>query len=92
MRKVKIRTVEEMMALPEGEWVEVPDGLDLEVAYEGTVRVEGNRLTVDLPKGAAKELGSFARGPLRAEILNGKLVVERKPDPAVQKRRSRLRS
>ena len=78
MRKVKIRTVEDMMALPEGEWVEVPDGLDLEVTYDGTVRVERNRVTVQLPKGA---LGRFAQGngDLSVRVHRGQLIIERRP-------------
>ncbi len=89
MRKVKVQSVEEMMRLPEGEWVEVPEGLELEVSYEGTVRVEKDRLTVELPKDARRDLQPWTRGPLHARILNGKLVLERRA--AKRKRPGRAR-
>lgn len=92
MRKVKIRSVEEMMALPEGEWVEVPDGPDLEVSYQGSVRVGRDRLTVELPEGAGADLRPWTRGPLRARTLNGKLILERGAEEGATKPRRRVRS
>ncbi|HEX9710660.1 MAG TPA: hypothetical protein VGB42_11940 [Candidatus Thermoplasmatota archaeon] len=92
MRRVKIRTVEDMMALPQGEWVEVPDGLDLEVVYEGTVKVEKDKLTVEVPGGAAKELRPWTGGPLTAKLSQGRLIIERRARKRRQRRRTRARS
>ncbi|MCD5410016.1 MAG: hypothetical protein LRZ87_04580 [Methanocellales archaeon] len=34
MRKVKIKSIEDIETLPEGEWVEVPEGLHAKFCYE----------------------------------------------------------
>lgn len=57
MKRVKVKNWEELDALPEGEWVEVVGGLDLEV-IDLTTRKKGAAVTIR-PKASA------ARGPQR---------------------------
>jgi len=55
MRKVKIESREDMESLPEGEWVEVPEGLHAKFVY--SVDRENNKLTIALPEEVAKKIG-----------------------------------
>jgi len=69
MRKVKIESREDMESLPEGEWVEVPEGLHAKFVY--SVDRENNKLTIALPEEVAKKIGDR----LCATFDGGKIVI-----------------
>ncbi|MDI6902533.1 MAG: hypothetical protein QMC77_02205 [Methanocellales archaeon] len=71
MRKVKIKSMEDIEALPEGEWVEVPKGLHAKFYYE--VSKKGDKLMITLPKGVSKKL----KGELFAFFDDDKIVIEK---------------
>ena len=71
MRRVKIESMEDIESLPEGEWVEVPEGLNAKFYYKVSKR--GDKLTITLPEGAAEKL----RGKLFASFEGGRIVIER---------------
>ena len=56
MRKEKIESVEDLEALPEDEWVEVPEGLHAKFVY--SIDRENNKLTIVLPEEIAKRIGN----------------------------------
>ena len=69
MRKVKIESVEDLEALPEDEWVEVPEGLHAKFVY--SIDRENNKLTIVLPEEIAKRIGNR----LFATFDEGKIVI-----------------
>ena len=69
MRKVKIESVEDLEALPEDEWVEVPEGLHAKFVY--SIDRENNKLTIVLPEEIAKRIGNR----LFAPSDEGKIVI-----------------
>ncbi len=69
MRRVKIESMEDMESLPDGEWVEVPEGLHAKFVY--SVDRENNKLTITLPDEVAKRIGDR----LCATFDGGKIVI-----------------
>jgi len=69
MRKVEIESVGDLEALPEDEWVEVPEGLHAKFVY--SIDRENNKLTIVLPEEIAKRIGNR----LFASFDEGKMVV-----------------
>ena len=69
MRKVKIESVGDLEALPEDEWVEVPEGLHAKFVY--SIDRENNKLTIVLPEEIAKRIGNR----LFASFDEGKIVI-----------------
>ncbi|MCW3134109.1 MAG: hypothetical protein N2V78_07275 [Methanophagales archaeon] len=69
MRKVKIESVEDLEALPEDEWVEVPEGLHAKFVY--SIDRENNKLTIVLPEEIAKRIGNR----VFASFDEGKIVI-----------------
>lgn len=69
MRKIKIESMEDLEALPEDEWVEVPEGLHAKFVY--TVDRENNKLTIVLPEEIAKRIGNR----LFASFDEGKIII-----------------
>ena len=69
MRKVEIESVEDLEALPEDEWVEVPEGLHAKFVY--SIDRENNKLTIVLPEEIAKRIGNR----LFASFDEGKIVI-----------------
>ena len=69
MRKVENESVEDLEALPEDEWVEVPEGLHAKFVY--SIDRENNKLTIVLPEEIAKRIGNR----LFASFDEGKMVV-----------------
>lgn len=55
IRSVKIESVEDIEALPEGEWVHVPDGMKVKIVYDDGV--------LERPK--------TATGPVRTRAASG---------------------
>jgi hypothetical protein len=55
MRRVKIESMVDMEALPEGEWVEAPVGLHAKFVY--SVDREDNKPMIALPEEVAKRIG-----------------------------------
>jgi len=76
MRKVKIETLEDARALPEDEWVFVPEGMKIEWADEAFA-IEGDRLEVTLPTDVSRKLRSFKGRKLKARINGRKLTIQR---------------
>ena len=69
MRKVEIESMEDLEALPEDEWVEVPEGLHAKFVY--SIDRENNKLTIVLPEEIAKRIGNR----LFASFDEGKIVI-----------------
>jgi len=69
MRKVEIESVGDLEALPEDEWVEVPEGLHAKFVY--SIDRENNKLTIVLPEEIAKRIGNR----LFASFDEGKIVI-----------------
>ncbi len=69
MRKVKIESMDDLEALLEDEWVEVPEGLHAKFVY--SVDRENNKLTIVLPEEIAKKIGKR----LFASFNEGKIVI-----------------
>lgn len=78
MRRVKIRNYDDLMSLPEGEWVDVPDGLDFDSVYMGRVRVARRGVVIDIPEDASQRLKVRPSETLCAKVEGGKLVVEKR--------------
>lgn len=76
MRRVKIESVEDLDALPEGEWVHVPEGIKADWSYEG-FEVTGKGLDITLPTSVAKQLRSLRGKRLRATLKGRHLIVEK---------------
>lgn len=92
MRRVKIRSYDDLMTLPEGEWVDVPDGLEFDSVYMGRVRVSRTGVVVDLPEDASKQLKALPSETLRAKVVDGKLVVEKRARKPSRAKRGARRS
>lgn len=78
MRKVRIRSMKEFDALPEGEWVEVVGGMKWKVPGEG-VRVEKGELVIRLPRQVRKSFKAKPGEALEARLSGESLVVTRRP-------------
>jgi hypothetical protein len=78
MKRVRIRSAEDIDNLPEGEWVEVVGGLNAKFTYP-PIRVENGDLVVDLPKDVQHRFGKGRGDELRARISKGSLIVTRRP-------------
>ncbi|MBI4362483.1 MAG: hypothetical protein HY558_04845 [Euryarchaeota archaeon] len=63
--------MEDLDALPEGEWFDVPEGLPTRSYY--LVNHEKGLLTISLPR----EFRRHLRGKLRASIQGKKIVIEK---------------
>ena len=69
MRKVEIESVEDLEALPEDEWVEVPEGLHAK--FVESIDRENNKLTIVLPEEVAKRI----ENRLFTSFDEGKIVI-----------------
>jgi len=78
MRKVRIRSMADIDALPEGEWVEVPDGMKWLVP-EKYRRPANREVVIPLPRGAKKKLNARAGDVLEARVSGESIVVTPKP-------------
>lgn len=67
MRRVKVSSWEELDTLPEGEWVEVVGGLDIEVV-DKTTRRRAKRLVIPLKPEVARSLR-----PGHGEVLEARM-------------------
>jgi hypothetical protein len=76
MKRVRIRSAEELDALPEGEWVEVVGGMNVRFIDE-TLRPQKDKLVVPLSKAAAAQFAPRRGERLTARVSKGKLIVER---------------
>ena len=74
MRKVRVDSMADFDALPEGEWVEVPDGMKWLVP-ENPVRIERGKLVIPLPRGAKKALNARMGDVLEARFAGKSIVV-----------------
>lgn len=76
MRREKVESAEDLFALPQGEWVHLPEGIRAEFV-DDDVKVEGGRLSIALPARAAKRFRLSSGERLLARYSRGRLVVER---------------
>ncbi len=74
MRKVRIRSMADIDALPEGEWVEVPDGMRWLVP-KGFVRKADREVVIRLPRGATKKLNARPGDVLEAQVSGESIIV-----------------
>ena len=78
MRKVEIKSVEDMKALPFDEWVEVPDGFDIDfIDVEDDGRVRDNKILVTLPESVTKKLRLSKKNKFTAVYSDRKLIIEK---------------
>jgi len=78
MKKVRVRSMADFDALPEGEWVEVVGGMKWKVPEE-PVRVEKGQLVIQIPKGVRKAFKAKPGDALEAQLSGKALVVTRRP-------------
>ena len=77
MRKVRIRSIEDLKALPEGEWVEAVDGLRWNAPHSTRMEATKRRVDIEVPE-SAKEHFPFREGEeLKASLRGGVLTVTR---------------
>jgi hypothetical protein len=76
MKRVRLRSVEDVEGLPEDEWVEVVGGMKF-TSTDETIRVENEALIVPLPENVRKRFRKGANEDLRAKISKGILIVTR---------------
>jgi hypothetical protein len=86
----RIRTFEDIMALPEGEGSEVPEGLELDVVYDDYITVYRDQIVLPLPPSVARRF--CGRGGLRlgAWVEGSNLIIDRQA-PATPKRGAKRR-
>jgi hypothetical protein len=78
MKRRKVESFEDMVAAPEGEWHEMPHGVDLEV-FDETTDPPTHRLHLRLPGRVAREFSPRKGEVLRATIKDRTLTLERAP-------------
>ena len=77
MKKVRIRSMEDLKALPEGEWFEAVDGLRWNAPHPTRMEATKRRVDIEIPE-SAKEDFPFREGEdLRASLRGGVLTVRR---------------
>lgn len=86
MKRVRIRSAEDLDALPEGEWVEVVGGMKFTSVY-GPFRVDEDKLVVELPEHVQKRFKRRSDQELHARITKGELIVTRRPKDQAKRRR-----
>jgi hypothetical protein len=79
-------TLDDLLAAPEGVWLEAPDGFDLTVTYE-PAKVDGDRVVIPLPRAASKKLGARDGETFSATVERGTLVLRRIPRPRAKRAR-----
>ena len=82
MKKVKLRSMGDAMALPEGEWVEVVDGFRWNAAIPTTIESSDTRVRVEVPKDARATFPFREGERLEATLKAGVLSIRR---PAARK-------
>lgn len=91
MKRVRIRSMEDLEALPEDEWVEVIGPMIAKPRRRG-IRVEDGRLIVPLAKDLAAQIRPRKGERLRATMTKSELTVVRrnakKPRQPARKRAS----
>lgn len=88
MRKVRVRSMEDYDALPEGEWVEVVGRMKWDVPDPG-IRVENGLLIVPLSRDVEAQLKPRSGEKLWARVSRSKLIVERKSESKAPGRRKK---
>jgi hypothetical protein len=76
VKKVRIESVEDIEALPEGEWVRVPAGIKADW-IDDDFTVSGNGLEIQLPPAIAKQLRAEHGTRFRATLRGKRLIVKR---------------
>ena len=77
MKRLRVRSIAEFRALPEGEWVEVIGAMRWNVPEE-TVRVEKGDLVIRLPNPVRKAFKAKPGDALEARLSGESLVVKRR--------------
>lgn len=78
VKKARVDSIEDLEALPEGQWVEVPGGINVEFDY-GRFEPEGKALRIRLPRGVARRLKAKPGARWRARISGDDLILEEAP-------------
>ena len=76
MKRVRIRSVEDLEALPEDEWVKVIGGINAKWVEEPEIEVDGETLIVPLPPRIRRQFKLGKGEVLQARISRGNLIVE----------------
>lgn len=76
MKKVKIETAEDIEALPEGEWVHVPGGIQAHWVTD-EFKMNGDGLEIELPPAIAQQLKALHGTRFRATLRGKRLIVRR---------------
>jgi hypothetical protein len=90
MRKVRIRSMEDFDALPEGEWFEVRGGMKRK-AGRAAIRIEDDHLVVPLPREVQAQFKASRGERLEARVSKGTLIVRHKAGKGTR-RRARTRT
>jgi hypothetical protein len=87
MKRVRIHSWNDLEALPEGEWVEVEEGLKFKFVRAPRAR-RGTRAVIPIGRRMARSLKPRAGEILKAEIKGDKLVLERRKTPPARRSRA----
>jgi hypothetical protein len=77
MKRVRIRSLADLEALPDGEWLHAIDGLRWNVPYEATVDASSAKVSISVPKEAVERLPFREGEPLKATLRHGVITVRR---------------
>ncbi len=78
MQKVEIHNIDDIKALPFDEWVEVPDGFDVDfIDIEDDIQVRDNKILITLPESVAKKFKLSEKDRFKAVYSDQKLIVEK---------------
>jgi hypothetical protein len=77
MKKVRIRSMDDLRALPEGEWFEAVDGLRWNVGLKTVMKATEHRVHIDVPTSARAGFPFRDGEKLEATLRGGVLTVKR---------------
>jgi hypothetical protein len=86
MRKVRIRSMEDLKALPEGEWLEAVDGLRWNAPHPTRMEATRRRVDIEVPESVRAEF-PFREGEELKASLRGSVLTVRRATPAKGKRK-----
>jgi hypothetical protein len=76
MKRMRVRSMDELQSLPDGEWVEVIGPMRWEIEAS-VLEVNGEGVVVKLPAGVPRKLKGKKGARLNAQYSKGNLVIER---------------
>ena len=78
MRKVRIQSRADLEALPEGEWVEVPRGIEFDAIIDDSGAPDRRRVVIPLDADTARRLRPRAGEVLEATMKGSQLELVRR--------------